>query len=184
MIEPVCNVCDATTGKRWWQDVPGLGDLCDGCHELHVQGKPAAVDAAPMTPVQSAREVFGGYAALDAPRLPSDLANPNTGERDAVWLSDLQVELARWQVRNFGVVSHEQQALGVAEEAGELSHAVLKHAQRIRGMDDVEAYREKAGDAIADVVIYAMQMATALRLDFATLVEGTARNVMQRDWTR
>jgi NTP pyrophosphatase (non-canonical NTP hydrolase) len=132
-----------------------------------------------VTPVQKARAAFDVYAAVDAPRLPSDIAQART---DAAWLSDLQVMLARWQVAQFGVASHEQQALGVAEEAGELCHAVLKHTQRIRSLADLESYRTAAGDAIADVAIYAIQMATALRLDFATLLDATAREVMQRNW--
>ena len=36
---------------------------------------------------------------------------------------------------------------------------------------------------IADAVIYLIQAATALRLDFDTLVRGTAEHVMRRDWT-
>jgi NTP pyrophosphatase (non-canonical NTP hydrolase) len=123
-----------------------------------------------MTPIDRARATFELYAAMDAPDVPLDE------------FSGLQVRLARWQARNFGVASHEQMALGVAEEAGELAHAVLKHSQGIRGMADPEAYREAAGDAIADVAIYAIQLATALRLDFATLLMATAEKVMERDW--
>lgn len=32
--EPVCIICGEPFGeKRWWQDVPGFGDVCDACHE-------------------------------------------------------------------------------------------------------------------------------------------------------
>ena len=131
-----------------------------------------------MRPAEAARAAFNRYASLDAPLLPSHAAdNP-----DQLWLADLQVELARWQHSNFGIASDEQLALGVAEEAGELAHAVLKHSQRIRGLADQDTYREQAGDAIADAVIYAMQLATALRLDFAVLLHETARKVMDRKW--
>ena len=74
--------------------------------------------------------------------------------------------------------------MGVAEEAGELCHAVLKHSQRIRNMGDPHAYREKAGDAIADTAIYLIQMATALRLDFGTLLAKVAEEVMKRNWNK
>lgn len=125
-----------------------------------------------MTPSAQARIAFDEYAAMDEPELPEDP------------LSALQVRLARWQNLNFGPATAEQLALGVAEEAGELCHAVLKRSQRIRGMGDPVAFRFAAGDALADVTIYAMQMATLQRMDLGTLLRATAEVVMQRDWTK
>ena len=43
---------------------------------------------------------------------------------------------------------------GVVEEVGELTHAVLKHLQNIRGFGDVNFFREKAKDAIGDAMVY------------------------------
>lgn len=94
----------------------------------------------------------------------------------------LQVMLAAWQGRNFGAAPLSHMALGAAEEIGELCHAVLKSEQRIRGMENAEAFRRAAGDAIADATIYLMQAATVLRLDWGTLVYETARRVMERDF--
>lgn len=127
-----------------------------------------------MSPVTKAREAFDGYAALDAPHLPLLDGEVN--------LSALQVQLYRWQVRNFGVPSELAILAGATEELGELAHALLKHHQGIRGMANREAMREAAGDAIADVVVYLIQLCTALRLDFGTLLEGTAIEVMERNW--
>lgn len=132
------------------------------------------------TPTQRAREVFGTYAGIDAPAKPSDALS---GYDNPHWLSDLQVELARWQSRNFGGATTEQAALGVCEEAGEIAHAVLKASQRIRGMGDPEAVREAVGDGIADCAVYLVQLATLYRLDFGALLEGVAHDVMKRDWT-
>lgn len=132
------------------------------------------------TPTQRAREVFDRYAGVDSPVKPSDALSSNGNEH---WLSDLQVCLARWQVRNFGGATGEQIALGVCEEAGEIAHAVLKASQRIRGMADPDAVREAVGDGIADCAVYLMQLATLYRLDFGALVEGVAVEVMKRDWT-
>lgn len=123
------------------------------------------------TPTEEARESFATYAGMDAPDLPVDDT------------AALQVLLARWQTRNFGVGNLQQCALGVAEESGELCHAILKNAQGIRGMDDREAFRAAAGDALADICIYAIQCATLLRLDFGTLLHRTAEQVLERDWT-
>lgn len=122
--------------------------------------------------ILSARNAFDQYAGMGAGELPADR-----------W-SALQVELFRWQTKNFGGANLEHITLGVCEEAGELSHAVLKHAQRIRGMAAPEEFRAAAGDAIADTVIYLIQAATVLRLDFGTLVELTASEVMKREWAQ
>ena len=122
------------------------------------------------TPVERAREEFNTYAAMDAPVLPDD---PQ---------SCLQVQLTRWQAKNFGGANAFQMLAGVVEEVGELAHALLKHDQKIRGFEDDVKYREAAGDAIADAVVYLNQLSTLLRLDFGTLVSGTAHEVMQRDW--
>lgn len=94
----------------------------------------------------------------------------------------LQQRLATWQMNNFGAQPIERFALGAAEELGELCHAVLKHSQGIRGVGSDAVFEELAGDAIADCVIYLMQMASAIEMDFNTLIEETAENVMDRDW--
>lgn len=122
--------------------------------------------------IANASEVFDQYAAMDAPEVPRDP------------LSALQVMLVRWQTRNFGSADVREQTLGVCEEAGELAHAILKGAQGIRGLDNREKMREEAGDAIADCAVYLMQVCTALRLDFGTLLHGIAQNVLNRDWKR
>lgn len=93
----------------------------------------------------------------------------------------LQAQLALWQEQNFGKQPIERMVLGAAEEVGELAHATLKGLQGIRGMDD-EAVRVKGGDSIADATIYLMQAATALRLDFWTLIRLTATKVLSRNW--
>ena len=134
---------------------------------------------AEITPVTRAGYVFDGYAALDAPHLPGDKLRVAAHPRD---LDRLQVMLARWQRTNFGGTTLEQNTLGVAEEVGELSHAVLKHVQGIRNLETTGALREAAGDAIADAAIYLIQVATHLRLDFGTLLWHTGLEVMKRDW--
>lgn len=124
-----------------------------------------------MTPVQNAQQVFEIYAGMPDGILPKDPG------------SALQVKLARWQARNFGAPDARELALGACEEVGELSQAILKHAQRIRGMEDDESFREAAGDAIADVVIFLTQLATLLRMDLWTLYERTAEDVvLRRSW--
>ncbi len=129
-----------------------------------------------MTPVEKASQDFAEYAGKSLLALRTDT------ETD--WLIELQVRLAAWQTRNFGASPDWQLAMGAAEEVGELCHAVLKRAQRIRGMGDPAAYREAAGDAIADAMIYLIQLCTNLRLDARTLLRGVAEDVMRREWRK
>lgn len=162
--EFVCNRCGSTDDVQMFSSTDGseYTALCMACYASGFKRKPHDV----------ARKVFDSYAAIP---LDESLDEP---------MSNLQVELCRWQAKNFGGGILWQQALGVCEEAGELAHAVLKHAQRIRGYDDREKFVEEAGDAIADCAIYLMQVCTILRLDFETLLEETALRVMNRDWKR
>lgn len=121
-----------------------------------------------MTPVEKSAAVFEEWCGSAAP-----VGTEATG---------VQHLLAAWQGREFGATPIEHSALGVSEEVGELHHAILKHLQKIRGMGEPAEFREAAGDAIADATIYLMQIATTLRLDFATLVYETAYEVMKRTW--
>ena len=63
-----------------------------------------------------------------------------------------------WEERNFPEPDKEKsmrhRVFGVMEEAGELAHAHLKHAQDIRGMSTENLFILKARDAIGDVTIY------------------------------
>ncbi len=129
-----------------------------------------------MTPVNKSSHAFAQYAHLSGEELPSTVGI-------SYGLADLQVRLARWQQSNFGGSKDWQLALGAAEEVGELCHALLKRSQRIRGMEDPAVYKEAVGDAIADVTVFLIQLASSHRLDFFTLLVETANKVMERNWT-
>lgn len=94
--------------------------------------------------------------------------------------ASLQKRLWAWQVREFGEQPPWVFAAGASEEIGELWHAILKHQQGIRGMDDETAYLEAVGDAIADASIFLVQLATSHGLDYNELLHGTAHEVMKR----
>lgn len=70
----------------------------------------------------------------------------------------LQQEAAIWQEDNFGVRPAYEMLLGLGEETGELLHCELKALQGIRG--SYTELKEKAGDAVADMVIYLIQFLT------------------------
>jgi len=126
--------------------------------------------------MQEARIAFDAYAGSDVP--------PSMTSDVFIELVTLQARLAAWQANHFGAQPLVNQVLGVCEEAGELAHAALKHVQGIRGLKDPDALRAKASDALADLLVYSMQVATILRLDLLTTLVLTAREVMKRDWAR
>jgi NTP pyrophosphatase (non-canonical NTP hydrolase) len=99
-------------------------------------------------------------------------------------LSETQTRLAIWQNGNFPARDKSrkilQVALGVAEESGELCHAVLKRDQGIRGTYTENT--DKMRDAIGDIAIFAMQICSAEGWDFEQVVIETAEQVMKRKW--
>lgn len=58
-----------------------------------------------------------------------------------------------WANNNFDVHLPE---LGILEEIGELTHCILKRAQRIRGFEDYMFFQTQAKDAIGDIVVYTL----------------------------
>lgn len=121
--------------------------------------------------IRKAKLAFDSYAGMDKPELPEDATKHN--------LSKLQVRIHRWQANNF---AESDPFLGIVEEVGELSHAILKNKQRIRGFDDQDKFLNEAGDAIADMTVFAMQLCTKYRLDFGVLLQETIEEVLKRDW--
>lgn len=77
----------------------------------------------------------------------------------------------------------ELQALGVAEESGELAHAVLKFKQGIRGYD-FEKTHDEVGDAIGDIIIYAMGVADQLDISVEEALYKTVEHVINRNITQ
>jgi NTP pyrophosphatase (non-canonical NTP hydrolase) len=72
--------------------------------------------------------------------------------------------------------------MGLVEEVGELSHALLKQKQGIRGSaDDHEA---AAKDAVGDIVIFLANLCSARGWDMDQIVIDTLAEVVGRDWKR
>ena len=73
-------------------------------------------------------------------------------------LNEIQSELKVWTEYNFGKQTPEIPILGMIEELGELSHAILKEKQGIRQSD----FLADKKDAIADLTIYALNYLNAI----------------------
>lgn len=95
-------------------------------------------------------------------------------------IRDFQAEQKEWTERNFGVGPADHPLLGIIEELGELSHAVLKAAQGIRG--NVTKHEEAAKDAVGDLVIYLADYATKTNVALGDLTaETTFEGFQQHD---
>lgn len=93
-------------------------------------------------------------------------------------LAELQNELKPWQEHNFPGRAGWEPVMGVAEEAGELSHAFLKRHQKIRG----EKHDEEMQDAIGDIIVYLADVCNAEGFNLQQCLDDTWRQVRQRDW--
>ena len=97
-------------------------------------------------------------------------------------LALIQQNLFKWQREQFGNTPLAHLALGVAEEVGELSHAILKRDQGIRGFDDKKKFEEAVADAIADTAIYSINLCSTLGIDYETVLTEVSKKILQRKW--
>lgn len=95
-------------------------------------------------------------------------------------LRQLQDEQQEWGRLNFGDRPWQQPFLGVVEEVGELSHALLKQWQGIRGTHD--EHEVAAQDAVGDIVVFLAALCSARGWDLEAIVEETWTRVKRRDW--
>lgn len=96
-------------------------------------------------------------------------------------LKQIQTELDAWRVANFGKPNAHHQLMGMVEEVGELSHALLKWEQGIRGYDEAKA-KEEMRDAVGDIVIFAMGLCDVYGWSMQDIIEETSAHVLKRDW--
>lgn len=95
-----------------------------------------------------------------------------------------QEELGKWQQYNFGKVSSEWLAMGIAEEVGELCHLLLKRAQVIREGYTQDGVKEGIADAVGDMLVYGIQLLTNEGLDAEQELSFVIENVLLRDWKK
>lgn len=112
----------------------------------------------------------------------------NSEGKDRILTNDpllkVQRESREWRAQAYPETrSIELQALGVAEESGELCHAVLKYKQGIRGYDR-EKTRAEVADAIGDIVIYACGVADQLDINVSEAVRAAWIHVRDRNITQ
>lgn len=97
-------------------------------------------------------------------------------------LDKVQNEVWTWKCINFPQSSAVEQFLGVVEEVGEASHAILKKSQGIRGSE--EKHQEDLRDAIGDIMIYLLNFCSANGWSLSQVIEETWDVVKRRDWVK
>lgn len=95
-------------------------------------------------------------------------------------IQSIQIEQAVWAQRNFGDRNPYDAILGIMEELGELSHAMLKKKQGIRGSE--EEHIAAAKDAIGDMLVYMLDFCTGMKWDMMQILDETWTEVEKRDW--
>ena len=96
-----------------------------------------------------------------------------------ICLHQMQKEINKWLIHNFGTPPVTDQVLIISEEVGELAHHVLKYKQGIRRNEDHESGIE---DAVADIVIGVMAFCGLWGIELEDLLKKTWGEVSQRDW--
>lgn len=66
-------------------------------------------------------------------------------------------DIGEWAEKNFNY--QDKIGIGIVEELGEFCHAELKHRQKIRGFEKKEIYTAAQKDALADTMIYCLNLA-------------------------
>lgn len=98
-------------------------------------------------------------------------------------INELQAEMDTWCRANFPDTNYTEQFLGVVEELGEASHALLKKQQGIResvtGQSD-----ELLTDAFADMFVYMLNFCNYYGIDFDKAIHETWNQVKSRDWRK
>ena len=92
----------------------------------------------------------------------------------------VQAEHRYWIAHNFPAQTPWQVFMGMAEELGELSHALLKRDQQIRGNDT--DFDDGIKDACADLVIFMCGLADLEGFDLMDVINETWTKVKKRDW--
>lgn len=94
-------------------------------------------------------------------------------------LRKLQPEIAAWRVKNFPESGMIHQFMGMVEEVGELSHAILKDQQGVRDSNE-----DEAKDAVGDILIFLINFCSTMGWDVEEILTTTWDEVKQRDWIK
>jgi len=97
-------------------------------------------------------------------------------------LDEIQETSREWRRLNFPANTRDEQFMGMVEEIGEISHALLKNKQGIRGFDDPVKFESAVMDGLGDLIIFACGFADHLGITLSQAVALAWAEVQERDW--
>lgn len=105
-------------------------------------------------------------------------------------LSSTQQQHREWVKANFAHMTEREigiaHAAGIAEEYFELGQAIAPIVRgaikRLNGIRPETWSQEKIADALADMIIFACQLAESFEIDLGSVTSKVAKDVSQRDW--
>lgn len=104
-------------------------------------------------------------------------------------LNNLQKEFDIWMREKSGLNSSEQNlkfcnALGMAEEAGEVAHMVRCDFQNIREGLDKDKIKKEIGDGVVDTMVFGMNLCSIYGIDIEEEILKVCEKVLKRDWNK
>ena len=96
-------------------------------------------------------------------------------------INDIQEEIRIWHARNFPGSTLPLAALVLSEETGEVSRAVTKMIQGIRGTK--EEWEVELKKELGDVIIAALSLANHAGLNIEDVILSRWSDISSRDWT-
>lgn len=96
-------------------------------------------------------------------------------------ISEFQELIKKWNDHNFPETELWHKVLGLSEEVGELSHAVLKRDQGIRKDRD---YDSEIKDAVGDIFLFLAGFCTIEGISMQECVELAWDEIKDRDWKK
>lgn len=97
-------------------------------------------------------------------------------------LREIQVATGHWRDHNFPGHTTQDAFMGMVEELGEISHAILKRKQGIRGTD--EEHSAAIRDGCADLIIFMCGLAQNEHFDLLDAINVAWDEVKDRDWVK
>jgi len=102
--------------------------------------------------------------------------------QDMPSLTTMQMQVRSWQHHNFPSSTYEEPFKGMVEEIGELSHALLKMKQGIRGT--TQEHEAAIQDAIGDLCIFTMDFCNKRGYNLYYIIYNVWKEVQKRDWIK
>ena len=163
---------------------------CKVCHPRMDAWRRGAREKVEWIAGEAVSHIRSLEAECDALRAEVARLTAALAEAEGRSMSTVQVLHSKWVRRNFSHMTTNElmlaHAAGVSEEYFELGQAIgplVRAAIKCVNQIKPETWSiEAVGDALADMIIFACQLAESFGIDLGEVVVATAASVRERDW--